>query len=87
MLSGCSVRQPLPKLQECPTIDVALPDRVKPLKAMEEGKPFPSIAKNMELLTEEEQAKDVVRIIVLGAELYNTCELNRKTLIDWINEK
>lgn len=75
-----------PDLPLCPEIELPEPDRQKPVSAMGEAMPFPTVPVGFETWNGEQQARWIVENWTRGAEAYSLCEGNRQGLIDWINE-
>ena len=52
---------------------------------MGEGQSFPTVPADMATLAGDQQASILVQMVGQSAQKYATCELNRRILVDWIN--
>jgi hypothetical protein len=82
MLSGCSTTPSQPV--SCPTVDLELPERNKPLEAMNAS---PELLPIPEGLSPEEQARIIVERYLDTVAKYGACVADKQSLIDWIDKE
>jgi hypothetical protein len=75
-----------PELPSCPTIEVDLPERQKPLEAMGTGPTWPQIPQGFEFWSGEEKAKWLTERWAIAAEAFAVCQGKKQGLIDWIGQ-